>query len=204
MTHTQRRATDEPRRRSILLELPVLLVGALLIAIVLKTFVIQPFWIPSESMRETLQIGDRVLVWKPSYVFGEVERGDVVVFRRGSLEPEDAVDVVKRSVLEAVGVQSPGSEDLIKRVIGLQGESVEIRRNQVLIDGDPIDEPYVSDPEMADMEPIVVEPDTVFVMGDHRCAGCSQDSRVFGTIGIDDVLGRAVAVFWPVGDLGGL
>ena len=204
MAHVEEPRSDRARKGSFLLELPGLMLGALLIAVLLKTFVIQPFWIPSESMRETLQIGDRVLVWKPAYHLGDIERGDVVVFRRGGDEDQSVPESVVRSVLEALGIQPQGSEDLIKRVIGLPGDTVEIEGNQVIVNGVPLDEPYISDPDMAAMAPIVVEQDTVFVMGDHRCSGCSQDSRVIGAIPTDDILGHAFMVIWPFDRFGDL
>ncbi len=204
MTDLEEPRAERPRRGSFLLELPGLMLGALLIAVLLKTFLVQPFWIPSESMRETLQIGDRVLVWKPAYQFGEIDRGDVVVFRRGDDEDLSIPESVVRSVLEALGIQQQGSEDLIKRVIGLPGDTVEIDDNQVMVNGVAIDEPYISDPEMAPMAELTVEPNTVFVMGDHRCSGCSQDSRVIGAIPADDILGHAIMVIWPFDRFGDL
>lgn len=204
MTDLDEPRAEQPRRRSFLLELPGLMLGALLIAVLLKTFVVQPFWIPSESMRETLQIGDRVLVWKPAYHFGEIERGDVVVFRRGEMEDLSIPETAVRSVLEALGIQSPGSEDLIKRVIGLPGDVVSIDDNTVFVNGVALDEPYISEPNMPTMEDTEVQPGTVFVMGDHRCSGCSQDSRVIGAIPIEDILGHAVMVIWPFDRFGDL
>lgn len=204
MAHLEQSRPRRSSKRSFLVELPGLLLGALLIAVLLKTFVVQPFWIPSESMRETLQVDDRVLVWKPAYQLGEVERGDVVVFRRGEQEELSIPETVVRSVLEALGIQSPGNEDVIKRVIGLPGDTVEIADNQVIVNGSPLEEPYISEPNMADMAEIDVEDDTLFVMGDHRCQGCSQDSRVIGAIPMEDVLGQAVFIIWPLDRTGSL
>lgn len=208
MAHIDQSRERPPRKKkrsgSFLLELPGLLLGALLIAVLLKTFVVQPFWIPSESMRETLQVDDRVLVWKPAYQLGEIEHGDIVVFRRGEQEELALPERVVRSVLEALGIQSPGNEDVIKRVIGLPGDTVEIEDNQVIVNGATLDEPYVSEADMPDMAEVVVDEDGVFVMGDHRCQGCSQDSRVIGQIPVDDILGQAVFVIWPVDRMGGL
>jgi signal peptidase I len=206
MAHIDESRSKKPKEKSgsFLLELPGLLLGALLIAVLLKTFVIQPFYIPSESMRETLQIDDRVLVWKPAYQLGEIERGDVVVFRRGAEEDLSIPERVVRSVLEALGIQSSGSDDVIKRVIGLPGDSVEIEDNQVIVNGEALDEPYISEPEMPDMAEITVDEGGVFVMGDHRCEGCSQDSRVIGEIPMEDILGQAVFIIWPLDRAGDL
>ena len=164
-----------------------------------KTFLVQPFWIPSESMVPTIEINDRVMVNKLAYKLGEPERGDVVVFRDPA-EPdieESVPEAVIRSVLEAVGVRTRGRDDLIKRVVGLPGETVEIKGNQVLIDGVPIDEPYLDNGVvMPDEGPFPLGGSQVFLMGDNR--EFSFDSRRFGPIALDHVIGRAFVVIWPL------
>jgi signal peptidase I len=201
-TDTQPRA-GKPRK-SFILELPGLLLGALVIAVLLKTFVVQPFYIPSESMLETLQVNDRVMVSKLTYRFGDIERGDVVVFERGPEVESTVPEAVVKAVLDALGIRTSGSEDLIKRVIGVGGDTIEIRDNAVYLNGSPIDEPYISDPAMADMEPVTVPTNSLWVMGDHRCGGCSQDSRFIGPIEVEDVVGHAFVRVWPLDRLGGL
>ena len=175
-----------------------------MIAVIIKTFLIQPFWIPSESMLPTIQVNDRVMVNKLAYDFGEPQRGDIVVFRdpREPEVEESIPEAVIRSVLEAVGVQTRGSEDLIKRVIGLPGETVEIVDNTVMIDGVPLEEPYLPKVNMPDDGPFVVDEDHVFVMGDNR--NSSFDSRRFGTIPYNDLVGQAFLTIWPIGHIGGL
>ncbi len=192
------------RPRSFILELPGLLLGALIIAVLLKTFVVQPFYIPSESMLETLQVNDRVMVSKLTYRFGEIERGDVVVFETGPEVEMSAAEAVVKAVLDALGIRSSGHEDLIKRVIALGGDRIEIRDNQVFVNDSAIYEPYISEPAMPDMAVQTVPDGTIWVMGDHRCGGCSQDSRFIGPIPVEDVIGRAVVRIWPLDRVGGL
>lgn len=201
--------TEEPttpkRKRSFWAELPGLLLTALTIAVLVKTFLVQPFWIPSESMVPTIEVNDRVMVNKLAYRLGEPQRGDVVVFRDPA-EPdvqESIPEAVIRSVLEAVGVRTRGRDDLIKRVIGLPGETVEIRDNRVLIDGTPLEEPYLDNGVgMPDDGPFEVGQGEVFLMGDNR--EFSFDSRRFGPIAVEDVIGRAFVIIWPLENLEGL
>jgi signal peptidase I len=179
-------------------------VTALVIAVVIKTFLIQPFWIPSESMVPTIQVNDRVMVNKLAYKWGPPKRGQIVVFKdpRVPDEPVSFPEAVIQSVLEAVGVRTGGREDLIKRVIGLPGETVAVSDNQVVIDGKPLDEPYLVDVFMEDEPPVTLGPDEVFVMGDNRSG--SYDSRRFGPVPLDDLVGRAFVTIWPLSRLGGL
>ncbi|MFQ5555486.1 MAG: signal peptidase I, partial [Acidimicrobiia bacterium] len=186
------------RRRSFLNELPVLIAIALVVAVVIKTFLIQAFFIPSGSMKDTLEINDRVLVNKLSYRFGDVGRGDVIVFddpRGPETDGESVVGAFLRNLAESVGLSTPQSE-FIKRVIGLPGETVEIREGVIFINGAPLAESYLAPgTRMPDFGPELVPPDTVFVMGDNRNA--SQDSRVFGPIPKEDIVGRAFTIIWP-------
>jgi signal peptidase I len=169
---------------------------------VVKTFLVQPFWIPSESMVPSIEVNDRVMVNKLAYELGEPERGDVVVFHDPA-EPdleESIPEAVIRSVLEAVGVRTRGRDDLIKRVIGLPGETIEIMGNQVLVNGAAIEEPYLDEAvTMADEGPFEVGEDEVFLMGDNR--QFSFDSRRFGAIALENVIGRAFVVIWPLSNV---
>jgi signal peptidase I len=177
----------------------------LAIAVVIKTFFLQPFWIPSESMVPTIEVDDRVMVNKLTMRFGEPERFDIVVFRDpASPDVDESIpELVIRSVLEAIGVRTRGHDDLIKRVIGLPGETIFIEENRVHIDGVPLSEPYLlNGVTMPDIEPISIGLDEVFVMGDNR--QFSFDSRSFGTIPIEDVIGKAFLVIWPFSHFGGL
>jgi signal peptidase I len=170
---------------------------------VIKTFLVQPFWIPSESMLPTIEVNDRVMVNKLAYQWGEPQRGDIVVFRDPREEEieESIPEAVIRSVLEAVGIRTRGRDDLIKRVVGLPGETVEIRDNQVLISGAPLEESYLTDVFMADEPPITLGEEEVFVMGDNRNA--SFDSRRFGPIPMGDLVGEAFVTIWPFSHFGG-
>jgi signal peptidase I len=201
--------SPEPTRRrpkSIWRELPVLVVIAFAIALLIKTFLLQAFFIPSGSMIPTLVEGDRVLVEKVSYWFGEADRGDVIVFERAVADPQGDDESIWTQVGDAFkelfGFPTDG-QDLIKRVIAVGGETVEASEGRVLINGEPIDEPYLpEDTTTEPFGPIVVPDDSVFVMGDNRDG--SDDSRVFGPIPTDTIVGRAFAIVWPPGDIGGL
>lgn len=156
--------------------------GALIIALVIKAFLLQAFYIPSSSMVSTLNIGDRVLVNKLSYRLHDVHRGDLIVFGRPEGEADSAIS------------------DLIKRVVGLPGDVVEGQNGRVLINGEPLDEPYLDEGvTTGDFEPIEVPDDHLFMMGDNR--GDSRDSRFFGPIPEDSVVGRAFFRVWPLGDI---
>ena len=175
-------ATSEVTRNA--LEWAVVLVGAVLVALLLRASLFQAFWIPSESMETTLLTNDRVLVNKVSYRLHDIHRGDIVVFAR----PED----------------DPGEiRDLIKRVIALPGERVEATDGSVYINGQRLVEPYL-DPGVTtdDFPPTIVPEGEIFVMGDNR--ENSQDSRWFGTVSEERVVGRAFVLFWPLGRLGSL
>lgn len=181
--HDEAPPSEEPTKsRSAmksLVEWVIVLGGALLVAFLVKTFLIQAFYIPSSSMERTLLIGDRVLVNKLSYEFGEIERGDIVVFER---PPQDT--------------GNPDIKDLIKRVVALPGETVEVRAGQVMIDGRRLEEPYLQANDGATVEPQKIPPGHYWVMGDNRAQ--SKDSRFFGPIPDDLVVGRAFVRIWPV------
>ncbi len=189
------------------IELPMLIGIALIVAVIIKTFLFQAFYIPSSSMEDTLQINDRVLVSKISYSFGDINRGDVIVFddpRGGFEQPEEgAVTSMVRNLFESVGLIPPQSE-FIKRVVGLPGDRVEAVDGVVVVNGITQTEPFRKQPEAAipDFGPIIVPEGELFVMGDNRFA--SQDSRYFGTIPIDTVVGHALAVIWPPSNWSGL
>ncbi len=172
-----------------LIEWVVVLLGALLLAVLLRIFVLQAFWIESESMESTLLVDERVLVDKVSYRFGDIDQGDIVVFSR--IEAEIAIDPTE-------------PEDVIKRVIAVGGQTVESRDGTVYVDGQALDEPYLDDDVVTgDFGPEVVPDGQLFVMGDNREA--SVDSRAaLGTIDVDRVVGRAFFLFWPLGGMGTL
>ncbi len=188
---------------------PFLIIIAIVVAIVVKTFLIQAFYIPSASMVPTLQVGDRVFVNKLAYDIGDIGRGDVIVFANpnpGAAPDRGVVGGFLHWLGEGIGFAQPEDEDFIKRVVGLPGETIDIRNNVVLVDGQPLDEPYLT-PQAAqangDGMHFVVPADSLFVMGDNR--GNSADSRYgLGYVPIDKVIGKAFVVIWPPSDMGGL
>lgn len=174
--------TSEVTRNA--LEWAVVLVGAVLVALLLRASLFQAFWIPSESMESTLLTNDRVLVNKVSYRLHDINRGDIVVFER----PDDEPGAIR---------------DLIKRVIALPGETVEATDGSVYINGQRLVEPYLEEGIVTDdFPPTVVPEGEIFVMGDNR--DNSQDSRWFGSVSEERVVGRAFVLFWPVGRVGSL
>lgn len=201
----QEEADQAAAERSFWRELPLLLLVALVAAILLKTFVVQAFFIPSASMEETLQINDRVMVNKLSYRVGDIKRGQIIVFDDpydAEVDGESLLGAAVRNVAESVGLSTPRSE-FIKRVVALPGETIEVRDGGVWVDGVPLDEPYLEPGlQMSDFGPETVPEEYVFVMGDNRRA--SQDSRVFGPVPIDSVVGRAFVIIWPPSRWGGL
>lgn len=192
---------------SFLVELPVLILVALVVAVLIKTFFVQAFFIPSGSMIPTLEIDDRVMVNKLSYTFGEPDRGDIVVFDSpfaAASKDESFVASAWKAVKESLGIQTAlVPDDLIKRIMALPGETIEIKDNVVFIDGVPIDEPYLPPGViMQDFGPQAIPDGMVFVMGDNRSS--SQDSRKFGSIPQDTIVGRAFVRLWPFDRFGSL
>ena len=187
-------------------ELPGVIFLALLLAILIKTFLMQAFFIPSHSMIPTLEIDDRVLVSKIAYSFNSPEQGDVIVFDSPFFvrnDPETFWEKVMRNILEGVGVPAAGTEDLIKRVIAVGGDRLEIRNNRVWVNGVGLDEPYLEPGyRMEDRDPIYLPTDHVWVMGDNR--DNSSDSRRFGPVPLDSIAGRAFVRVWPVARWGSL
>lgn len=189
--------------------LPALIIIALGVAIVVKTFLLQAFYIPSESMVPTLEVGDRVFVNKLHAQLDELERGDILVFSdpKGLGEPDRGfIGSVVHWLAEGLGLAAPADEDFIKRLIALPGETIEIRDHVVYIDGVALDEPYLTEQardDMADFGPVEVPEGTLFLMGDNR--GNSQDSRFQSGIGYvptEKVVGEAVIRIWPFARFG--
>jgi signal peptidase I len=215
-----RGARGEKKRGSLLKELPILLVIAFVLALLVKTFLVQAFFIPSGSMEQTLHgctgcTGDRVLVNKVPYWFGEPKPGDIVVFKGPETwAPEVTVAPASNwftgSLLwlgRAVGVAPPSDEDFVKRVIATGGQTVQCcdTQGRVTVDGKPLDEPYIYQNTPIDQRPfgpVTVPQGRLWVMGDHRSN--SADSRVHltdkfsGTVAVDDVIGKAALIVWPL------
>jgi signal peptidase I len=196
-------------------ELPVLVLIALALAILLKTFLVQAFFIPSGSMENTLQVGDRVMVNKVVYHLRDIKRGDIVVFDGlDSFTPEVTIAEPTNPVSKAlgwfaglVGFAPPSEKDFIKRVIGIPGDRVACcdSKGRITVNGKPLDETsYLYPGNKPSDQPfdIVVPPGRLWVMGDHRAM--SSDSRAHlgdpggGTVPESKVIGRAFVVIWPV------
>ena len=195
-TLSEPRPADQEERRSFLRELPILFIVALAVAIVLKTFVVQAFFIPSGSMEPTLEPGDRVLVQK--VVYGP-DRGDVIVFSDPQGRPGPDRGIIGGFVhwlSSTLGIERPEHEDFIKRVIGLPGETVELRDGRLFVDGVRIREPYLKGAvDTRDYGPVKVPEGALFVLGDNRLN--SNDSRFgLGFVPVDSVVGRAFAIVW--------
>lgn len=159
---------------SILRELVETVVLTLVIFFLVRT-VMQNYRIDGISMEPNFQNGQFLIINKLSYQLGEPKRGDVIVFHY----PRDP------------------SRDFIKRVIGVPGQTVEVRSGQVIIDGKPIDEPYGPAPGSYDAPPTLVPPNQLFVLGDNR--NNSSDSHSWGLLPMDKVIGRAIVSYWPPG-----
>jgi len=201
-TDTPRRRRSRSRRRRLerwlgprgaaLAEWALVIVGAVVLAVVVKVFLLQAFYIPSLSMYPTLHEGDRVLVNKLSYHLHDVNRGDIVVFERPAAETSSNIP------------------DLIKRVVGLPGESIVISDGSVYVDGKKLPESYLPTGTVTSAQaapykctsqaPCVVPPGSVWVMGDNRAD--SKDSRYFGPIPESSIVGRAFVRVWPFGRFG--
>jgi signal peptidase I len=186
-TTISRRSRRERRRDAskkggggVLEFLVILLVSFVLVFGFVRPFVVEAFWIPSASMVPTLKYGDRVLVNKFIYRFAEPERGDVIVFK---------------------SVEGDG-QDLIKRVVGVEGDEVSVRGGRLFVNGEPQREPYVNKkyPDRSFYAPTTVPRDHVFAMGDNRAN--SQDSRVFGPLPKENIEGEAFLRFWPPDRIG--
>jgi signal peptidase I len=204
------------RKGSLLRELPILVILALLVSLFIKSFLVQFFYIPSGSMENTLQIKDRVAVNRVPFIGNDISRGDVIVFRdpAGWLPEASSVDGNRvtnaiREGLVIVGViPNPAKQYLVKRVIGVAGDKV-VAKDQVLtINGKPTNEPYIfagNTPSDTDFN-ITVPEGKVWVMGDHR--GASGDSRVHqddvnnGMVPVEKITGRVIATIWPLSRIG--
>ena len=173
------------RRSRTVLSWSWVLMAAVVLALLMRTFLVAAFFIPSESMEPALQIGDRLLVSKLSYRIGDPSPGDIVVFRT----PDQLRD--------------PQTAELVKRVVAVGGQSAGAANGRLIVDGMPVNEDYLpTDVYTSDFGPVLVPAGYVFVMGDNRFS--SQDSRYFGPIPESEIIGRAFARFWPPTRLGGL
>ncbi len=184
-------------------ELPGLLLLAFILALLIKTFLIQAFYIPSGSMEHTLDVGDRVLVNKVVYHIHPPRRGDIIVFSdpHPIVQHRSPLSAVVHWLTDGLGISRDPNKDFIKRVIGLPGETVEVTHGIVFIDGKRLSEHYLGPViSTADFKDTVPR-DRLFVMGDNR--GDSNDSRgTLGDIPLDKVIGRAFVTIWPPSRIG--
>jgi signal peptidase I len=165
----------------LVLEVVVIVVAAFAIAMLVQYFLIKPFTIHQISMESTLMEGDRILLSRLTYHFRDPQSGDVIVF------------------------DSPVNqdEDLVKRVVAVAGQTVEIKDGSLYVDGVAQDEPYLLEQPFEGTYPeTAIPPGQVFVMGDNR--NNSGDSRMFGPIDIDTIIGKAFVIYWPISHWGGL
>jgi signal peptidase I len=203
---------DEPSQRSqkkrhpalsFLGELPGLILMALALALLIKSTLLQAFWIPTGSMEPTLIPGDRVIVAKIPYYLHDPQRGDIIVFEEPdpAKEPERGVwGAFTHWLGQGLGFTPPDNPDYIKRVIGIPGDVVSGKRGHVFVNGVQLSEPYLkarTDP----FKETTVPEGKLFVMGDNRSN--SLDSRFdLGFVPIDRVIGKAVFVIWPIENIG--
>jgi signal peptidase I len=204
------------RKGSLLRELPILVILALLVSLLIKSFLVQFFYIPSGSMENTLQIKDRVAVNRVPFIGNDISRGDVIVFRDPAGWLPEASSVTGNGITNAIReglvlvgiIPNPAKQYLVKRVIGVAGDNV-VAKDQVLtINGKPTNEPYIfagNSPSDTDFN-ITVPEGKVWVMGDHR--GASGDSRVHqddvnnGMVPVEKITGRVIATIWPIKQIG--
>jgi signal peptidase I len=218
--HQRRRpvatAEHHPRKKSFLRELPGIVITALIISVLIKTFLVQAFYIPSGSMENTLLVNDRVLVNKLADKPDEIHRGDVIVFKdpggwlgsSGTTSRGGVIGGLRKALVFVGLAPAVGEEDLIKRVIAVGGDTVQCCTDgHMLVNGVPLDEPYLypSDlgtPSQTNFGPIKVPAGKLWVMGDHRSV--SEDSRAHrsqpgqGFVPVSDVIGRAFTIVWPI------
>ena len=202
------------KKGSFLRELPVIVVSALIVSIVVKTFLLHFFYIPTGSMENTLQIGDRIAVNKFGALFSEVKRGEVVVFgdpdnwlgqAQQSNDPKP-IALIKSGLITVGVLPDPAKQYLIKRVIGVGGDNVTCcdTNEKLQVNGVSIDEPYIysGDKPSETKFNIDVPEGFLWVMGDHRAASADSryqpDSANSGMVPLSKVVGRATFIVWPI------
>lgn len=194
-------STRKKRRLPFLVELPLLVLVAFALAVLLKTFLVQAFYIPSASMVPTLEVNDRILVNKVVFQLREPERGDIVVFHEQGGGPS-GIEGALSDLAAGLGIVPPAQKDFVKRIIGLPGETLEVRDGVVFINDQRLQEAtvqqggYLRARGNDDFGPVRISEGKYFLMGDNRRN--SADSRSsLGTVQRDEIVGRAFVVIWP-------
>ncbi len=175
---------DKTRSKTLrwVIEVVVIVAAAFILALLVQAFIVKPFAIPSPSMENTLLEGDRVLVNRLVYHFHPPHRGDIIVFHPPG---------------------RPGSDPFIKRVVAIAGDTIAVHDGQLYLNGVAQDEPYVKEyPIDGDYPETKIADGYVWAMGDNR--NNSGDSRVFGPVPLDAIMGEAFAIYWPLNHIGGL
>ncbi len=185
MTTPNPSTSSDSQPRSGWLDNAVTVVVALMLALLIRVFVAEPRYIPSDSMAPTLQVGDRLVIEKVAYRFRDPQFREVIIFQPPAL-------------LQELGYGE--NQVFIKRVVGLPGQMVQVHNGQVLLDGEPVQESYIAAAPAYELRAIKVPEGEYFVMGDNR--NNSNDSHVWGFLPREQVIGRAVWRFWPLGRLG--
>lgn len=202
-----------PKKGSLAREIPIIVIAALVVSVIVKTFFIHFFYIPSGSMENTLQVGDRIAVNKLANFFSDIKRGEVVVFRDPAnwlgAAPTDTskgiVEALKTGLVDVGVLPDPAKQYLIKRTIGVGGDHIICcdKQGRLTVNGISVNEPYIfagNKPSDSNFN-VTVPKGYIWVMGDHR--GASADSRFHtddihkGFVPLSDVVGRAEFVVWP-------
>jgi signal peptidase I len=207
----RRGESEQQPKKSLAREIPILIIVALALALLIKSFVVQPFYIPSGSMEQTLKVNDRVLVNKMIYHFRDVKRGEIVVFNIDGTgfapyatplaPPTNIVSRAFRNLENLFGL-GPNNKDFIKRVIAVGGDTVACcdAQGRVTVNGKSLNEPYVyrdgPDEQNKSFGPVKIAKGNLWVMGDHR--NDSEDSRVGGQVPQSKVVGQAFVRVWPL------
>ncbi|MBA3363739.1 MAG: signal peptidase I [Actinomycetota bacterium] len=210
-SRTRRRRPEPEGLGGALRELVPLVLSALVLAILIKSFLIQAFFIPSASMEPTLEPGDRILVCRICKVFSDVTYGNVIVFSDPHPAPHEDRGIAGGFLHwlgEGIGVARPEDADFIKRVVAMEGDTWEMRRGVMFVNGIQVREPYLAaERDSRDFGPETVPDGMLFVLGDNRLH--SGDSRFpppggLGYIPEEKVVGEAFVIAWPFGRIGGI
>ena len=182
-THTPEKSQPPQQEENTLVEIIKTLVTAVILAFGIRTFVAEARYIPSSSMEPTLQINDRLIIEKITYRFNSPERGDIVVFN-----PTEALK------------EKNFNDAFIKRIIGVPGDMVQVKQGQVYLNGELIEEDYISEAPAYEYGPVTVPENQYLVLGDNR--NNSYDSHYWGFVPKEKLIGKAFVRFWPLPRLG--